>query len=106
MLTKENLAEKFKGLTRVFPGIPSYQEREGLRTQDKLVRAFHVNQVKAVKRRLKLIEKHHHALTEEEQLQDRYLFEQAKKMAEEAGSTTLSDEGHLLQLGPQENRRT
>ncbi|UCG11363.1 MAG: hypothetical protein JSU72_12515 [Deltaproteobacteria bacterium] len=39
MLTKENLGEKFKGLARVFPGIPSYQEREGLRTQDKVVRA-------------------------------------------------------------------
>jgi hypothetical protein len=38
MLTKERLAEKFKGLARLFPGIPSYQEREALRAQDKVIR--------------------------------------------------------------------
>lgn len=38
MLTKEKLAEKFKDIARLFPGIPSYQEREGLRNQDKAIR--------------------------------------------------------------------
>jgi hypothetical protein len=38
MLTKEKLAETFKAVARIFPGIPSYQEREGLRAQDKLIR--------------------------------------------------------------------
>jgi hypothetical protein len=38
MLTKEKLAETFEGLARIFPGIPSYQQREGLRTQDKVIR--------------------------------------------------------------------
>lgn len=39
MLTKEKLAEKFRALARIFPGIPSYQEREALRTQDRIIRA-------------------------------------------------------------------
>ena len=39
MLTKEKLAEKFKDMARLFPGIPSYQEREGLRNQDKVIRS-------------------------------------------------------------------
>jgi len=38
MLTKEKVAEVFKGVARIFPGIPSYQEREGLRAQDKVIR--------------------------------------------------------------------
>ena len=38
MLTKEKVAEIFKSVARIFPGIPSYQEREGLRTQDKMIR--------------------------------------------------------------------
>jgi hypothetical protein len=38
MLTKEKVAAIFKSVVRIFPGIPSYQEREGLRTQDKIIR--------------------------------------------------------------------
>lgn len=38
MLTKEKVAEILKNVVRIFPGIPSYQEREGLRTQDKMIR--------------------------------------------------------------------
>lgn len=38
MLTKEKVAEIFKSVARIFPGIPSYQEREGLRAQDKIIR--------------------------------------------------------------------
>ena len=39
MFAKETLAEKLQTLARIFPGIPSYQEREGLRAQDKVIRA-------------------------------------------------------------------
>ncbi len=39
MLTKEKVAEIFKSVVRIFPGMPSYQEREGLRAQDKLIRS-------------------------------------------------------------------
>jgi hypothetical protein len=38
MLTKEKLAETFRRVGRIFPGIPSYQDREALRTQDKVIR--------------------------------------------------------------------
>jgi hypothetical protein len=38
MLTKEKVAAVLKSVARIFPGIPSYQEREGLRTQDKIIR--------------------------------------------------------------------
>jgi hypothetical protein len=38
MLTKEKIAEIFSSVARIFPGIPSYQEREGLRAQDKIIR--------------------------------------------------------------------
>jgi len=38
MLTKEKVAAILKRVARIFPGIPSYQEREGLRTQDKIIR--------------------------------------------------------------------
>jgi len=38
MLSKEKVAEILKSVARIFPGIPSYQEREGLRTQDKIIR--------------------------------------------------------------------
>jgi hypothetical protein len=38
MLTKERVAAIFKSFVRIFPGMPSYQEREGLRTQDKIIR--------------------------------------------------------------------
>ncbi len=38
MLTKEKVAAIFKSVVRIFPGMPSYQEREGLRTQDKIIR--------------------------------------------------------------------
>ena len=38
MLTKEKVAEIFTTVARIFPGIPSYQEREGLRAQDKIIR--------------------------------------------------------------------
>lgn len=39
MLTKEKVAGIFKSVVRIFPGMPSYQEREGLRTQDKVIRS-------------------------------------------------------------------
>ena len=38
MLTKEKVAAVLKSFARLFPGMPSYQEREGLRTQDKIIR--------------------------------------------------------------------
>ena len=38
MLTKEKVAEILQSIARIFPGIPSYQEREGLRAQDKIIR--------------------------------------------------------------------
>lgn len=38
MLTKEKVAGIFKTVARIFPGMPSYQEREGLRAQDKVIR--------------------------------------------------------------------
>jgi len=38
MLTKEKVADIFKSIVRIFPGMPSYQEREGLRAQDKVIR--------------------------------------------------------------------
>lgn len=38
MLTKEKLGKLFTSLARIFPGIPSYQDRESLREQDKAVR--------------------------------------------------------------------
>jgi hypothetical protein len=38
MLTKEKVAETIRSIARIFPGIPSYQEREGLRAQDKVIR--------------------------------------------------------------------
>jgi hypothetical protein len=38
MLTKEKVAAVLKSVARIFPGMPSYQEREGLRTQDKIIR--------------------------------------------------------------------
>lgn len=38
MLTKEKLGNLLSKLARVFPGIPSYQDRESLRDQDKAVR--------------------------------------------------------------------
>lgn len=38
MLTKEKVAAILKSVARIFPGMPSYQEREGLRTQDKIIR--------------------------------------------------------------------
>ena len=38
MLTKEKVAEILQSVARIFPGIPSYQEREGLRAQDKIIR--------------------------------------------------------------------
>jgi hypothetical protein len=38
MLTKERLAETFRRVSRIFPGIPSYEDREALRTQDKVIR--------------------------------------------------------------------
>jgi hypothetical protein len=38
MLTKEKVADIFKSIVRIFPGMPSYQEREGLRAQDKIIR--------------------------------------------------------------------
>ena len=38
MLTKEKVAAIFKRVVHIFPGMPSYQEREGLRTQDKIIR--------------------------------------------------------------------
>ena len=39
MLTKEKVADIFRTVVRIFPGMPSYQEREALRTQDKIVRS-------------------------------------------------------------------
>jgi hypothetical protein len=39
MLTKEKVAETFRSVVRIFPGMPSYQEREALRTQDKIIRS-------------------------------------------------------------------
>jgi hypothetical protein len=39
MLTKEKVADIFKSVVRIFPGMPSYQEREGLRAQDKIIRS-------------------------------------------------------------------
>ena len=39
MLTKEKVAEIIKTVGRIFPGMPSYQEREGLRAQDKIIRS-------------------------------------------------------------------
>lgn len=38
MLTKETVADIFESMVRIFPGIPSYLEREGLRAQDKVIR--------------------------------------------------------------------
>ena len=38
MLTKEKVADIFKSIMRIFPGMPSYLEREGLRAQDKVIR--------------------------------------------------------------------
>ncbi|MGD8529994.1 MAG: hypothetical protein PVG97_03365 [Syntrophobacterales bacterium] len=38
MLTKEKIAGIFQSIVRIFPGMPSYQEREGLRAQDKVIR--------------------------------------------------------------------
>jgi hypothetical protein len=38
MLTKEKVGKILKDVVRIFPGIPSYQEREGLRAQDKIIR--------------------------------------------------------------------
>ena len=38
MLTKETVADIFKSIQRIFPGMSSYQEREGLRAQDKVIR--------------------------------------------------------------------
>jgi hypothetical protein len=38
MLTKEKVANIFKSMVQIFPGMPSYQEREGLRAQDKVIR--------------------------------------------------------------------
>jgi len=38
MLTKEKVADILRSVARMFPGIPSYQEREGLRAQDKIIR--------------------------------------------------------------------
>jgi hypothetical protein len=38
MLTKEKIGDIFKSIARIFPGIPSYLEREGLRDQDKVIR--------------------------------------------------------------------
>jgi len=38
MLTKEKVADIFKSIVRIFPGMPSYQKREGLRAQDKVIR--------------------------------------------------------------------
>jgi len=38
MLTKEKVAKILQDVVRIFPGIPSYQEREGLRAQDKIIR--------------------------------------------------------------------
>ena len=38
MLTKEKVADIFNSIVRIFPGMPSYQEREGLRAQDKVIR--------------------------------------------------------------------
>ena len=38
MLTKEKIADIFQSVVRIFPGMPSYQEREGLRAQDKVIR--------------------------------------------------------------------
>ena len=38
MLTKEKVAAIFQSVVRIFPGMPSYQEREGLRAQDKIIR--------------------------------------------------------------------
>ncbi|MBT8406962.1 MAG: hypothetical protein KJP05_05850 [Deltaproteobacteria bacterium] len=39
MLTKEKIADIFKSVVRIFPGMPSYLEREGLRAQDKIIRS-------------------------------------------------------------------
>ena len=39
MLTKEKVAKIFRSIVRIFPGMPSYQEREALRTQDKIIRS-------------------------------------------------------------------
>jgi hypothetical protein len=56
MLTKERLAETFRHVSRIFPGIPSYQDREALRTQDKIIRGrlaaqldLHIARVERVK---------------------------------------------------------
>ncbi|MBW2072256.1 MAG: hypothetical protein JRI89_13510 [Deltaproteobacteria bacterium] len=38
MLTKEKLADSWQRLVQIFPGMPSYQERESLRAQDKHIR--------------------------------------------------------------------
>ena len=38
MLTKEKVADIFISILRIFPGMPSYREREGLRAQDKVIR--------------------------------------------------------------------
>ena len=59
MLTKEKVAAIFKSVARIFPGMPSYQEREGLRTQDKIIReqlaariVEQVNHIQAIQSKL------------------------------------------------------
>jgi hypothetical protein len=92
MLTKEKVAAIFKGVVRIFPGMPSYQEREGLRTQDKIIR----EQLAA-----RIVEQANHLQEIQSKLTDKailqplsHLDRQARKMMQLADTIRFASYGY------------
>ena len=92
MLTKEKVAAIFKSVVRIFPGMPSYQEREGLRTQDKIIR----EQLAArITEQVKHIQEIHSKLTNKAILQPLgHLDRQVRKMMRLADTIRFASYGY------------
>ena len=92
MLTKEKVAAIFKSVVRIFPGMPSYQEREGLRTQDKIIR----EQLAArIDEQVSYIQEIQSKLTNKAILQPlSHLDRQARKMARLADTIRFASYGY------------
>ncbi|MEJ2363284.1 MAG: hypothetical protein P8075_06335 [Deltaproteobacteria bacterium] len=92
MLTKEKVAAIFKSVVRIFPGMPSYQEREGLRTQDKIIR----EQLAArITEQVKYIHEIHSKLTNKAIIQPLgHLDREARKMMRLADTIRFASYGY------------
>ena len=92
MLTKEKVAAIFRSVVSIFPGMPSYQEREGLRTQDKIIR----EQLAArITEQVKHIQEIHSRLTNKAILQPLgHLDRQVRKMMRLADTIRFASYGY------------